>query len=47
LPPTFDIENSKGLGLKVIRALAHQMGGTVIVKNGRPGTTFTIEFPGE
>jgi two-component sensor histidine kinase len=48
LPPEFSIENSRrGLGMKVIRSLAEQLGGRVIAfpnPVGR-GSSFTVEFP--
>jgi len=46
VPPAFDIEGSSGLGMRVIRALSQQIGGTMTVKSDQSGTTFSVEFPG-
>ncbi len=44
LPEGFDISRSKGLGLKLVRALATQLDGKLEVA-GDNGTTFTLTFP--
>ena len=44
LPEGFDISRSKGLGLKLVRALATQLDGKLEV-TGDNGTTFRLTFP--
>ncbi|KKK83773.1 hypothetical protein LCGC14_2790000, partial [marine sediment metagenome] len=44
LPEGFDISSSKGLGLKLVRALATQLDGKLEV-TGDNGTTFRLTFP--
>lgn len=44
LPPDVDIETAESLGLRLVNALAGQLGGRLIVERGL-GTTVTITFP--
>lgn len=43
LADTFDIDNSKTLGMRLVVNLAKQLGGSVLVKNDN-GACFTIDF---
>ncbi len=45
LPPGFDPAASKGLGLRIMSSLAHQLGGEFIHDRAVPGTDVTIRFP--
>ncbi|MCC6736436.1 MAG: HAMP domain-containing protein [Bauldia sp.] len=47
LPEGFDPAAQPGLGMKVIRALAMQLGGRLEVGHPPQGTTFSIRFPAE
>ncbi len=44
LPEGFDIQSSKGLGLKLVSALATQLDAKLEVMGGE-GTTFRLTFP--
>jgi two-component sensor histidine kinase len=44
LPALLDFENSPSLGLRLVRVLARQIGGTVRADRGN-GTKVTVEFP--
>jgi PAS domain S-box-containing protein len=46
LPPGFDPEKGKSLGMKLVRMLTGQLGGELKYSNG-VGTTFEIRFPEE
>ncbi len=46
LPPDFDPEQSKSLGMKLVRMLTTQLSGEMECRNG-VGTTFQITFPEE
>lgn len=46
LPANFDFYNTKSLGLKLVRSLVRQLGGTIEI-NSSGGTEFIIEFIGE
>jgi len=43
MPEEFDFHNSASLGLKLVEALAHQLGGELTCTR-RAGTVFTITF---
>ncbi|MCW5714830.1 MAG: HAMP domain-containing protein [Bauldia sp.] len=45
LPQNFDPTANPGLGMKVIRALATQLGGTLEIDRPERGTTFSLRFP--
>jgi two-component sensor histidine kinase len=45
LPADFDPAAQPGLGMKVIRALAMQLGGKLEVDRPAQGTRFSIRFP--
>jgi two-component sensor histidine kinase len=45
VPSDFTIDHRKGLGMRVMRLLAHQMGGTLAHEAGNPGTVFELRFP--
>lgn len=47
LPESFDIGESKSLGLKVIRGTAKQLGGSVEIKRLEKGTEFLIRLPAD
>ncbi|MBK7862991.1 MAG: PAS domain-containing protein [Archangiaceae bacterium] len=44
LPPSFDLERSRSLGLQLIYQLTQQISGTVDITGGH-GTTFRVRFP--
>ncbi|WP_018260767.1 sensor histidine kinase [Methylobacterium sp. WSM2598] len=44
LPPGFDPETSRSLGLRIVRSLARQLGGEVEITSG-PGVTTRVRFP--
>ena len=44
LPDSIDFENSPSLGLRLVRVLSKQIGGTVRAERER-GTKVTVEFP--
>ena len=46
LPPDFDPEQGKSLGMKLVRMLTTQLSGEIECRNG-VGTTFQITFPEE
>jgi hypothetical protein len=46
LPPDFDWEQSRSLGLKMIRSLSRQIRGEIIMKQ-QAGTSVTVLFPAE
>lgn len=46
LPPDFDPEQSKSLGMKLVRMLTTQLSGEIECRNG-VGTSFQITFPEE
>jgi two-component sensor histidine kinase len=45
LPPDFDLQNSRGLGMRIVRAFASQLGGKLEINNGEPGARFTLVLP--
>lgn len=45
LPSDFSLERKKGLGMRLVSALAQQLKGTVQVEPGNPGTQFCIIVP--
>jgi two-component sensor histidine kinase len=46
LPPGFDLAKSRdSLGMKVITALAAQLGGELTAGSAEPGARFTLVFP--
>lgn len=45
LPPGFDANNAKSLGMKLIASLGHQLGGEPEWQDTDPGTRFMLEFP--
>ncbi|MDD5434919.1 MAG: histidine kinase dimerization/phosphoacceptor domain -containing protein [Nitrospira sp.] len=44
MPDSFDIENSKSLGLKLVNVLVKQLRGTIQKVSGGTGTEYTITF---
>ena len=44
LPPDFDWNNTKSLGLRIVDVLAKQLGGTLTIESGQR-TTFILDFP--
>ena len=46
LPPDFDFDNPKSLGLRIVAVLAKQLGGCITVERGSR-TAFVLEFPRE
>jgi two-component sensor histidine kinase len=47
LPEGFDPDETKSLGLKVIRGTARQLGGSVEIKRLEKGTEFLIRLPAD
>ena len=45
LPPTFDTEKKRGLGMRLAKALAQQTEAKMTVHRLAPGTEFVIELP--
>jgi two-component sensor histidine kinase len=45
LPQGFDIERSRGLGMRIVAALLKQSGATLRLRHHQPGSEFFIEFP--
>lgn len=46
LPPEFDPRKAKGLGMRIIRAIAEQLKATLDFRPRTPGTEFTVKVPG-
>lgn len=46
-PPGFDACTSKSLGMKLIEALARQLGGRIEWQDGNPGMRFVLQFSGQ
>jgi two-component sensor histidine kinase len=45
LPPDFNLEKSKGLGMRIVTALARQLGATLTVQLRSPDSEFTLLVP--
>jgi two-component sensor histidine kinase len=45
LPPDFDVARPKGLGMRIITSFAQQLGGTLDIHAGNPGTEFVLTIP--
>jgi two-component sensor histidine kinase len=45
VPADFDPANSRGLGMRIIRALTRQLGASIDVRSARPGTEFVLKVP--
>jgi two-component sensor histidine kinase len=45
LPADFDMAKSKGLGMRVVMALAKQLGGNITHRSGADGTEFILSIP--
>jgi hypothetical protein len=45
LPADFNLEKSKGLGMRIVTALARQLGATLTVQLRSPGSEFTLLVP--
>ena len=45
LSSTFDIKNTKGLGMRIINAFSKQLGGDVTFRAGAPGVEFIVTIP--
>lgn len=45
VPEGFDPENSGGLGMKLVLAFAHNLGGTLEVESSAAGSRFTVRIP--
>lgn len=44
LPPGFSTDGGKGLGMRLIRSVLGQFGGTITLSSG-PGATFVVDMP--
>ena len=47
LPADFNLEKSKGLGMRIVTALAKQLGATLTPQLRSPGSEFTLLVPFE
>jgi two-component sensor histidine kinase len=45
LPPGFDRDKPKGLGMRIITAFVTQLGGTLEIRARHPGTEFVVTIP--
>jgi two-component sensor histidine kinase len=45
VPSNFDPSRSRGLGMRLVTAFAHQLGGTVTATQRNPGTEFIVVVP--
>lgn len=45
LPADFDLAKPKGLGMRIITSFAQQLGGTLDIHAGDPGTEFVLTIP--
>jgi two-component sensor histidine kinase len=45
LPDGFDLAKTRGLGMRVVVALTHQLGGTISHHSDEHGTEFTLSIP--
>jgi two-component sensor histidine kinase len=45
LPQGFDIQKSRGLGMRIVAALLKQSGATLVILNHQPGSEFIVEVP--
>lgn len=45
LPPDFDINNAKGLGMRIVTTFAKQVNATIVVHSREPGTEFVFSMP--
>jgi len=45
LPPGFDRDKPKGLGMRIITAFVAQLGGTLEINARQPGTEFVVTIP--
>ncbi|MGG5886008.1 PAS domain-containing protein [Falsiroseomonas sp. HC035] len=45
LPPGFEPKSSRGLGMRIMQGMTHQLGGTLEIDRTRPGTGFTLDVP--
>ncbi len=45
LPPSFDIDKRRGLGMRLAKALAQQTEAHILITRHAPGTEFVIELP--
>ena len=45
LPPNFDINHAKGLGMRIVTTFAKQVNATIVVHSREPGTEFVFSMP--
>lgn len=45
LPPGFDFDKARGLGMRIVNALSRQLNGKVAVRSHNPGTEFVVTIP--
>lgn len=45
VPPEFDIETTSSLGLQIVRTLANDLGGSVVIANEEQGASATVRIP--
>lgn len=45
LPADFDADAGKGLGMRIVKSLTHQLGATLTTRNRAPGAEFIVVIP--
>jgi two-component sensor histidine kinase len=45
VPPEFDVQKSRGLGMRIVRAFAEQLGGELKIRARSPGCEFKLVAP--
>jgi PAS domain S-box-containing protein len=45
LPPGFDPKTSRGLGMRIMQGMTHQLGGSLEIDRTPPGTAFILDVP--
>ena len=45
LPPNFEPNSNKGLGMRLVNAFALQLGGKLEIRRHDPGAQFVLTFP--
>jgi two-component sensor histidine kinase len=45
LPPDFDLQKAKRLGMRIVTTFAKQLNATIVVQSNNPGTEFVLAIP--
>jgi hypothetical protein len=45
LPSDFNVRQARGLGMRIVRALAEQLGADLQVRSRHPGAEFALDLP--